>query len=158
MPGIAVAEHWRKTAGVTKDLAILRSLTSKEGNHGRATYLLHTSYAPSGGISHPGIGDVTVIGLVGEPASVFADDPGARVIAAAVTEPLVALNSRGEFVPRLAADVPTIENGGLTFSTGDPSAPNGQLVATFRLRDGLVWQDGAPITAEDVRFAHDGAA
>src|SRR5690348_3897632 len=32
--GIQVAEHWRKTAGVTRDLAILRSLTSKEGNHG----------------------------------------------------------------------------------------------------------------------------
>ena len=96
-----------------------------------------------------------VIGLVGEPASVFADDPGARVIAAAVTEPLVALNSRGEFVPRLVADVPTIENRALAFSTDTPFAANGQLVATFRLRDGLVWQDGAPITAEDVLFAHD---
>jgi hypothetical protein len=31
-------------------------MTSKEGNHGRATYLLHTSYAPSGGIVHPGLG------------------------------------------------------------------------------------------------------
>jgi hypothetical protein len=31
-------------------------MTSLEGNHGRATYLLHTSYAPSGGITHPGIG------------------------------------------------------------------------------------------------------
>ena len=96
-----------------------------------------------------------VIGLIGEPASVFADDPGARVIAAAVTEPLVALDAHGEFVARLAADVPTLENGGLTILTDDPSAPDGRLVATFRLRDGLVWQDGAPITAQDVRFAHD---
>src|SRR5204862_6663457 len=30
----------------------------KEGNHGRATYLLHTSYAPSGGILHPGFGSL----------------------------------------------------------------------------------------------------
>jgi hypothetical protein len=58
VPGIAVAEHWRKTAGVTKDLAILRSLTSKEGNHGRATYLLHTGYPPSGGTVHPGFGSI----------------------------------------------------------------------------------------------------
>jgi hypothetical protein len=33
-------------------------MTSKEGNHGRATYLLHTSYAPSGGITHPGFGSL----------------------------------------------------------------------------------------------------
>src|SRR5262249_10272870 len=35
---------------------VIRSMTSKEGNHGRATYLLHTSYPPSGGIVHPGFG------------------------------------------------------------------------------------------------------
>src|SRR5437763_227435 len=39
-----------------KDVAVIRSMTSKEGNHGRATYLLHTSYPPSGGIVHPGFG------------------------------------------------------------------------------------------------------
>jgi hypothetical protein len=58
VPGIAIAEHWKKIAGVTRDLAIIRSMTSKEGNHGRATYLLHTGYSPSGGIVHPGIGSI----------------------------------------------------------------------------------------------------
>jgi uncharacterized protein (DUF1501 family) len=57
-PGIAIAEHWKKLAGVTRDLTVIRSMTSKEGNHGRATYLLHTGYAPSGGIVHPGFGSV----------------------------------------------------------------------------------------------------
>src|SRR5262249_7630199 len=57
-PGIAIAEHWTRVAGVTKDLAIVRSMTSREGNHGRATYLLHTGYSPSGGIVHPGIGSI----------------------------------------------------------------------------------------------------
>jgi hypothetical protein len=56
--GITIAEHWHKVAGVTKDLAIIRSMTSKEGNHGRATYLLHTGYSPSGGIVHPGFGSI----------------------------------------------------------------------------------------------------
>jgi uncharacterized protein (DUF1501 family) len=56
VPGIAVAEHWHHTAGVMRELAVIRSMTSKEGNHGRATYLLHTGYAPSGGIVHPGFG------------------------------------------------------------------------------------------------------
>src|SRR5438046_9976816 len=40
------------------DLAVIRSMSSKEGNHGRATYLLHTSYPPSGGIVHPGFGSL----------------------------------------------------------------------------------------------------
>ena len=96
-----------------------------------------------------------VIAIVGEPSSVFADDPGARVIAAAVTEPLIAADPRGELIPRLAAEVPTIENGGLRILADDPAAPGGRLVATFRLRDRLVWQDGEPITAADIRYAHD---
>src|SRR4029079_15635915 len=39
--GLRIAEHWQKGAGVTNELAVIRSMTSKEGNHGRATYLLH---------------------------------------------------------------------------------------------------------------------
>ncbi|HEV3205268.1 MAG TPA: DUF1501 domain-containing protein, partial [Gemmataceae bacterium] len=57
-PGIAIAEHWTRVANLTSDLAIIRSMTSTEGNHGRATYLLHTGYSPSGGIVHPGFGSV----------------------------------------------------------------------------------------------------
>jgi uncharacterized protein (DUF1501 family) len=56
--GIQIAEHWPHTAAVMNDLAVIRSMTSKEGNHGRATYLLHTSYPPSGGIVHPGFGSL----------------------------------------------------------------------------------------------------
>jgi hypothetical protein len=58
VPGIDIAEHWTKLAAVTKDLTFIRSMTSKEGNHGRATYLLHTGYPPSGGIVHPGLGSL----------------------------------------------------------------------------------------------------
>src|SRR5437660_719742 len=58
VPGIQVAEHWTRTAKVMDELAVIRSMTSKEGNHGRATYLLHTSYPPSGGIVHPGFGSL----------------------------------------------------------------------------------------------------
>ncbi len=64
--GIRIAEHWPRLAGVMKDVAVIRSMTSSEGNHGRATYLLHTSYPPSGGITHPGIGS-QVAAELGEP-------------------------------------------------------------------------------------------
>ena len=94
-----------------------------------------------------------VIGLVGEPASVFADDANARILAAAVTEQLVRRNAHDDFIPRLAKRVPTVENGGLLVVTDDPVAPDGRLVAIFELRADLIWQDGAPLTAADVRFA-----
>ncbi len=58
VPGVQIAEHWKHVARVAGDLAIIRSMTSKEGNHGRATYLLHTGYSPSGGIVHPGFGSI----------------------------------------------------------------------------------------------------
>src|SRR5207302_3602476 len=61
--GISIAEHWTNVAKVTRDLAIIRSMTSKEGNHGRATYLLHTGYSPSGGIVHPGFGSLVAAEL-----------------------------------------------------------------------------------------------
>jgi uncharacterized protein (DUF1501 family) len=57
-PGIRIAEHWTHTARVMNELAVIRSMTGREGNHGRATYLLHTSYPPSGGITHPGFGSL----------------------------------------------------------------------------------------------------
>ncbi len=94
-----------------------------------------------------------VLGIVGEPASVFGDDGGARVLRGALVETLVRRDPRDELVPRLAAEVPTLENGGLRIVTDDRAAPAGRLVATFRLRDGLRWHDGEPITADDVRFA-----
>jgi uncharacterized protein (DUF1501 family) len=62
-PGIRIAEHWTRLARMTNDLAIIRSMTSREGNHGRATYLLHTSYPPSGGIVHPGMGSIVARAL-----------------------------------------------------------------------------------------------
>ena len=93
-----------------------------------------------------------MVGLVGEPRTVFDDDPSARFLAAAVTETLVRRDAHDELVPRLAEAVPTIENGGLRVVTDDAAAPDGRVVATFRLREAR-WQDGEPITASDVRFA-----
>jgi uncharacterized protein (DUF1501 family) len=58
VPGVRFAEHMPRMADTMTDLAVIRSMTGREGNHGRATYLLHTSYPPSGGIVHPGFGSL----------------------------------------------------------------------------------------------------
>jgi len=58
VPGIDIGEYWPKLAGVMDDLAVIRSMTSKEGNHQRATYQLHTGYAPTPTVKHPAFGAV----------------------------------------------------------------------------------------------------
>ncbi|MGH2491337.1 MAG: ABC transporter substrate-binding protein, partial [Candidatus Limnocylindria bacterium] len=76
------------------------------------------------------------------------------MLQSAVTESLVRRDPAGAFVTRLATEVPTIANGGARIVT-DAATPAGRLVATFELREGARWQDGEPITADDVRFAFD---
>ncbi|MFO0956599.1 MAG: DUF1501 domain-containing protein [Isosphaeraceae bacterium] len=56
VPGISLAEGWNTTAKAMDSIAVIRSMTNKEGNHQRATYQLHTGYAPSGTLKHPSFG------------------------------------------------------------------------------------------------------
>jgi hypothetical protein len=58
VPGMQVSEHFPLLAARARQLAIIRSLTSKEGNHDRARHLMHTSYPPQGGVDHPAFGAV----------------------------------------------------------------------------------------------------
>jgi|HubBroStandDraft_2_1064218.scaffolds.fasta_scaffold37412_1 hypothetical protein len=53
--GIQIANGWEQTAKVMKDVALLRSVTNKEGQHQRATYQLHTGYLPTGSVRHPSL-------------------------------------------------------------------------------------------------------
>lgn len=55
VPGIQIANGWEKTAAAMQDIALIRSMTNKEGNHRRATYQLHTGYVPSGSVKHPAL-------------------------------------------------------------------------------------------------------
>ena len=54
--GIQIAQHLPHCAKVMNELAVIRSMTSKEGNHQRATYLLHHGYLPMGGVKFPTLG------------------------------------------------------------------------------------------------------
>jgi peptide/nickel transport system substrate-binding protein len=67
--------------------------------------------------------------------------------AARVTyEPLASFDKDGNLVPFLAAELPSLQNGGV--------AKNGTSV-TWKLRPGLLWSDGTPLTAADVKFTYD---
>lgn len=56
--GIQVSEHLPKLATVMKHLVPIRSMSTKEGDHTRATYLLRTGYLPSGPLSYPTMGSL----------------------------------------------------------------------------------------------------
>lgn len=59
---------------------------------------------------------------------------------------LVRVNDQLEFVPDLASEVPTVQNGGIS--------TDGKTV-TFKLRPNVTWHDGQPLSAEDVKFTHE---
>jgi hypothetical protein len=58
VPGLQICEHLPKFAKEMKDAAVIRSMSTKEGDHGRATYYLRTGYTPQGGIQFPTMGSV----------------------------------------------------------------------------------------------------
>jgi len=57
-PGVMISEHMPTVAKQMKHLNIIRSLNSKEGNHDRGTYMMHTGYSPNPTVVHPAFGSV----------------------------------------------------------------------------------------------------
>src|SRR6266478_5942540 len=56
IPGVQIAENWPKVAKQLDDIALIRSMTNKEGAHPRAVYQLKTGYLPSGAAKYPAFG------------------------------------------------------------------------------------------------------
>jgi len=60
-----------------------------------------------------------------------------------VLEPLIDVAADGTLIPVLAASIPSLEDGSV--------AEDGMSV-TYTLKEGVMWSDGEPFTAEDVKF------
>jgi hypothetical protein len=56
VPGIRISEHLPRLARSMKDLALIRSMATKEGDHRRASYYLSTGYLPQEPLVHPVLG------------------------------------------------------------------------------------------------------
>ncbi len=56
VPGIMLGEHFLNLSKEMKKFSIIRSLSSKEGAHERASYHLHTNYPPLSSVYHPTFG------------------------------------------------------------------------------------------------------
>jgi hypothetical protein len=68
VPGIEISENLPKIASAMSDLCLIRSMTGKEGQHPRATFLMHTGYLPSPAVKYPTLGSLVAKEL-GDPAS-----------------------------------------------------------------------------------------
>jgi peptide/nickel transport system substrate-binding protein len=75
-------------------------------------------------------------------SSGFKDSEASRI----TLEPLASFDADGNMVLFLAAEEPTLANGGV--------AADGTAV-TWKLKEGITWSDGTPFTAEDVAFTYD---
>ena len=55
-PGLRFSEHLPKLGKMADQLAVMRGLSTKEGDHGRGTYLMRTGQKPMGPVDYPSIG------------------------------------------------------------------------------------------------------
>lgn len=74
---------------------------------------------------------------------ILAQNDDEHQIARLMFDLLLDVDDKGRLIPALATVVPTLSNGGV-------SADGKSII--YRLRRGVMWQDGAPFTSRDVRF------
>lgn len=99
--------------------------------------------------TQPQTGGEVTVGLHQEPDRFWGPITGltvAQEVADLLNEPLVRINDKLEYIPALASEVPTTQNGGISADG---------LTYTFKLRKGVKWHDGAPFTSKDVKFTYE---
>jgi hypothetical protein len=101
--GVRICEHLPRVARQMHHYAVVRSMQTKEGDHGRATAHLHTGYLPQGPIRFPALGSL----VANELADDHADLPGCVSVLpeGAFAQPAVAAGFLGpRFAPLVVSD------------------------------------------------------
>jgi len=57
-PSVEISEHLPETAKQFKNLSIIRSMSTREADHGRGRYFMHTAFVPNPTVVHPTFGSV----------------------------------------------------------------------------------------------------
>src|SRR5438477_4958947 len=58
VPGIRISEHLPRVARHMDRMAIIRAMSTREGDHGRGTFYLRSGYLPQGPIQYPTLGSL----------------------------------------------------------------------------------------------------
>jgi peptide/nickel transport system substrate-binding protein len=113
-----------------------------------AVDLFDTSYAPAEGLADGSI----VIGDWQEATQLnpyYLTKATEANVASLVWHSLLTISSDFTYIPQLAAEpIPTTVNGGVTLGRGGDA-----MTVTWKIRDGLLWSDGEPLTCDDFRYA-----
>lgn len=56
VPGVQISETLPKLAAQMRDLVLVRSMQTREADHGRGTFLMHTGRLPGGPVRYPSLG------------------------------------------------------------------------------------------------------
>lgn len=109
--------------------------------------------AACGGGNTAAGGDTIVIVIPEDPPSfnpAVADAGYDYLVMELVMLGLADMDPQGNVFPELAAELPTVENGGVVIDE-----ENGTMSATWKLRQDVKWSDGTPLTADDVIFTYE---
>ncbi len=115
----------------------------------RLVILVFTISAALAFASGPQSGGTSTIALWQEPENLnpyLAIQTVSRILRKQTLEGLFDVTPAGEYIPVLAAEIPTPQNGGVS--------ADGKTV-TIKLKEGVTWQDGDPFTSADVKFTFD---
>ena len=128
---------WKLVAGATAAAAVLAASCTK----------INTAVGPPSVGANPWTIHGTLrLTEAEEPNSllrIFSNQQSADDVTALLFEPFFRFDDHENPVPSLATVFPTLKNGLIS--------PDGKRI-TFKLRPGVVWSDGAPVTADDVIF------
>jgi peptide/nickel transport system substrate-binding protein len=72
-------------------------------------------------------------------------------LSAATQGGLVAVTNDFRYAPDQASEIPTLDNGGVKV----PGDSGDAMTVTWKLRPGLKWSDGSPLTCDDYKFTQD---
>ncbi len=99
--------------------------------------------------AQPKKGGTVTVGLHQEPDRFWGPITGltvAQEVGDILNEPLIRIDEKLNYIPALAEQVPTMQNGGISADG---------LTVTFKLRKDVKWHDGTPFTSKDVKFTYD---
>ena len=112
--------------------------------------LFNTTYAPEAGTA----GGTIIIGDWQEATQFnpyYLSQVTEANVASLVWHSLLTITSDFRYIAQLAADpIPTTANGGVTTGQGGDA-----MTVTWKLRDGLKWSDGQPLTCDDFKYAYE---
>jgi peptide/nickel transport system substrate-binding protein len=115
---------------------------------GSATGL--ASLVLSGGAARAAVAGQCVVGVTQEAVNfnplLYVNTGVETSVEFIVFDSLWKIDEAGKFIPNLAAEIPTAENGGIS---------KDGLTWTIKLRSDVSWHDGTPFTADDVAFTLD---